>query len=336
MIIINDFFKRKIEAVSMQMEYLKDATNGKIITATRFMNQKSFQKNDRKDKIFVYPPFLYHIILLFNVIFSNHDIHIFEEEPSFYKRVIFNMFKKNVYVSMYREPFPKYVEHLKKYKKLAGVFVELDYHKDILVNLGISKNLVHVSYTPSKLPILSNKKKIDINHINLLFASWNNAEGNPLHERGLIYLLDLLVLNDNFYLTVILRDNDVFQFIKEIEKRKLNNRVKMINVTEEQLVYEFDKCDFVVYAIQKKLTKDVPNSIIDGLARGKPSIISSVFGFSKIVDNEKIGYIIEPNTKPNKFTIDINKYNKMSKKCSIVAKNHTSDKYVKSIISHYR
>ena len=38
MLIINDFFKRSKEAISNQMEYLLDKTDGKIVTATRFMN----------------------------------------------------------------------------------------------------------------------------------------------------------------------------------------------------------------------------------------------------------------------------------------------------------
>ena len=51
MLIINDFFKRSKEAVSNQMEYLLQETGGKIVTATRFMNQKPF----RKEGIFFCP-----------------------------------------------------------------------------------------------------------------------------------------------------------------------------------------------------------------------------------------------------------------------------------------
>lgn len=336
MIIVNDFFKRKKEAVSMQMEFLKDATNGKIITATRFMKQKAFKKKDRDDNIYVYPPFIYRILLFFNILFGRGDIHIFEEEPSFYKRFICNLSKKRVYISMYREPFEKYAEHLKKYKNLSGVFVEMDYHKDILKKLGISEDLIFVSYTPSKLQIKKNTKNLDINHVNLLFASWNNAEGDPLNERGLIYILDLLTINQNFRLTVILRDNDTYQFIKELKKRNLGSRVKLLNVTEEELIKEFDKCDFVIYAIQKKLTKDVPNSIVDGLTRGKPAIISSVFGYSRIVKKYNVGYVIEPNTKPIRLEINNNDYMEMSNRAFELAKMHTKNKYVNNIINHYK
>lgn len=335
MLIINDFFKRNKEAVSNQMEYLLKKNGGKIVSATRFMNQKSFRKEDRKDKIFIYPPFLYYFLLFFYIIFSKDDIHIFEEEPSLYKRIICNISGKKIYVSMYREPYLKYTQHLKKYNKLSGVFVEDDYHKQKLVEYGISEFLIHVSYTPAKLPRKQNNKTINLSHVNLLFASWNNAEGDPLKERGLIYLLDLLTINPNFYLTVILRDNKTKQFIEEIKKRKLINKVKLLNVTEDELVQEFDNCDFVVYPIQKKLTKDIPNSLIDGISRGKPVILSTIFGFSRVVQEQKIGYIIEPNTMPQKFVFQEDEYYNMSKQAFLISKKYTKDLYVDNIVKNY-
>lgn len=151
MLIINDFFKRKKEAVSNQMEALLNKTDGKIISATRFMKQKAMQRNDRKDKIYIYNPIVYQLIMTLNVLLSKDDIHIFEEEPNIYKEYLFNFSKKNIYVSMYRKPYPKYIQHLKKYKNLKGVFVELEDHKDILINEGISKELCHVTKTPAKI-----------------------------------------------------------------------------------------------------------------------------------------------------------------------------------------
>lgn len=336
MLIINDFFKRNKEAVSNQMEYLLNKTGGKIVSATRFMNQKAFQKEDRLDKIYIYPPILYNLFLPFYVFFSKDDIHIFEEEPSLYKRLICNLSTRKLYISMYREPYLEYAEHLKKYKNLSGIFVETDYHKEKLVQYGFKKSQVFVSYTPAKVPRKNNEKKINLSHVNLLFASWNNAEGDPLLERGLIYLLNLLVINKNFYLTVLLRDNKTAKFIEEIKSRNLESKVKLLDVTEKELIEEFDKCDFVVYPIQKKLTKDIPNSLIDGIARGKPVILSSIFGFSRIVKIEKIGYVIEPNTQPIKFDIREKEYYLMSKKAFEVSKKYTKDSYVENIIKNYK
>lgn len=335
MLIVNDFFKRKKEAVSNQMETLHNKTGGKIITATRFMKQKSFQKEDRKDNIFIYPPFIYHIVLWINVLFSKDDIHIFEEEPQLEKRILFNLTKKNLYVSMYREPFLEYAEHLKKYKNLKAVYVEMDEHKEKLIEYGLDKDIIHVTYTPAKVSRKKNEKKYNKKNINLLFASWNNAEGDPLKERGLIYLLDFLVLNKYTNLTVLLRDDKTKSFIDEVSKRNLNDRVRLVDVKEEDLETEFDNADYVVYAIQKKLTKDVPNSLIDGLNRGKPLILSTVFGLSRVVEKEKVGIVIEPNTDPFKLNLTIDEYNKMSEKAYKISKKYTNKNYVESIIKYY-
>lgn len=337
MLIINDFFKRKKEAVSNQMEALLNVTGGKIIAATRFMNQKAFQKEDIKDNIFIYPPFLYQIIMTIHVLFSKDDIHIFEEEPNRYKVWLFNLSKKNIYVSMYRKPFKKYVDHINKYKKLKGIFVELDDHKQLLLKYGIKENLIHITPTPAKIKRKKNNKTFDSKKINLLFASWNNMEkGDHLKERGLIYLLDLLVLNPNLSLTILLRDNKTKKFIEIATQKKVINRIRLIDVEEKNLEKEFDNTDFVVFTIQKTLTKDVPNSFIDGISRGKPLILTDVFGFSKIVKEENIGIVIKPNTKAKKLNITKKDYDIMSENSYKVSKIYTNKNYTDSIIKNYR
>lgn len=336
MIVVNDFFKRHKEAVSNQMELVKNAYDCRIITATRFMNQKAFQKEDRNDKIYIYNPFFYHIVLFFNMFRKDKDIHIFEEEPQFEKRFLFNTFNKNVYVSMYREPFLKYAEHLKKYKNLKAVYVEMEEHKQKLIDYGINKDIIHVTYTPAKIKRKVNRKKYNPQHVNLLFASWNNKEGNPLSERGLIYLLDLLQLNEHLYLTILLRDNDVTEYLKMIHDRKLENRIELLDINEKELSKKFDNSDFVVFPIQKRITKDVPNSLIDGISRGKPVLLSTIFGLSKTIKDNNAGIIIEPNTKPFKFNISEKKYYELSTNAYNLSKRYVAFNYKKEIIDNFR
>lgn len=337
MIIINDFFVRNKEAVSNEMEMIKEATNGKIISATRFMNQRSFKRKDRNDNIYIYPPFIYHIVLFFIVLFSkDKNILIYEEEPQFEKRFLLNLSRKNIFVSMYREPFKEYAEHIKKYKKLKAVFVEMEAHKDILISLGINKELIHVSYTPSRYSICFNKKQFNPKKVNLLFASWNNKEGNPLYERGLVYILELLQKNSNFYLTVILRDNDVKEFKNIITKKNLNDRVKLLNVTPKELLEEYDNTDFTIYTIQKKLTKDVPNSLIDSLSRGKPVIMTDIFGFHRIVEYNNLGIVLKPGSKAKKLNVSKEKYDKMSLNATMISKMYSKKKYVQTFMSVFR
>ena len=54
MILINDFFVRYKEAVSNQMELILKRNKGKIISATRFMNQKALQQEEIKDNIYIF------------------------------------------------------------------------------------------------------------------------------------------------------------------------------------------------------------------------------------------------------------------------------------------
>lgn len=337
MLIINDFFKRKKEAVSNQMEALLGKTGGKIIAATRFMGQKALQKADIKDNIYIYNPFFYQIVMTIQVLFSKENIHVFEEESNKYKEWLFNVSNKDVYVSMYRKPFPKYVEHLKRYKNLKGVFVELDEHRETLIQYGLPREMCHITPTPAKVTRKKNKRIYNPNHVNLLFASWNNMEkGDHLKERGLIYLLDLLTLNPNMYLTILLRDNKTKEFIKIIGNKGLSNRVNLVDITEDRLETEFDNCDFVVFTIQKTLTKDVPNSLIDGLSRGKPLIITNVFGISKYIIEKNIGIVLKPNTKPIKIDLSIEEYTRMSNNAYLASENFTKDNYTNSIVTKYK
>ena len=168
MIIINDFFVRYKEAVSNQMELLLKKTDAKIISATRFMNQKPFQKNDRKDKIFIYPPMIYYLIAIKELLFhSNEIVHIFEEEPCWWKRMILNINNNKVFVSMYRRPDEKYAKHVKKYHNLCKIFVELEEHKKILEQYGIDQEKICVTPTPSKIERKLSNRKYEKSNINI-------------------------------------------------------------------------------------------------------------------------------------------------------------------------
>ena len=293
MIIINDFFTRRKEAVSNQMELISKDNNCEIVAATRFMNQKPLQENDVKDKIYIYSPIRYPFEMIKHIKTNTGIIHVFEETASKLKEITFNLSRRPVYVSIYRMPTAKQCKHLKKYKNLRGIFVELESHKKELISKGLDPNIIHITPTPTKFNRNKSNKIYNPNDVEILFASWNMAEGNPLYDRGLIYLLDLLVKNSFLKLSVILRDNNVEEFIKEIAKRGLINRVKLIDVkTDEELENIFENVDFVAFPAQKRIVKDVPNSLIDGLCKGKPIIISDVLNFSEIVQKNNIGFVV--------------------------------------------
>lgn len=339
MLIINDFFTRRKEAVSNQMELVLKSSenNSKIITATRFMNQKSMQDDELKDNIFVYHPAIYPFAVIKNLISTKGMVHLFQEEPSLFKKTLLNLTKRPLYISLYRRPTIEECKHLKKYKYLKGIFVELQQHKEILINNGFDKSKIFITPTPSKFNRESNNKKYIPSEINILFASWNMAEGKPLYDRGLVYLLELLKNNLNLSLSVVLRDNNTSQFEEMINEYGLNNRVKLLDVFDDlELEQIFKDADYVSFPAQKRIVKDVPNSLIDGLCKGKPVIISNVLDFSNVVEKNKIGFVVNDNNGNLNLNLNEEEYKKLSENAFNYSKIHTNNNYVNKIKYGYK
>lgn len=338
MIVINDFFVRYKEAVSNQMELIAKANKGKIVSATRFMGQQAMQQEDIKDDIYVYLPLKY----IFQAVketykAKNEKIHVFEEEPCLWKRILFNKTGNPLYISMYRRPTKNYAKHLKKYKNLKKVFVELPQHKKLLMDYGIEKEKIEVTPTPSKIERKKSQKKYDPNNVNILFASWNNKEGNAIKERGLEYLLELLKENPNYTLTIPLRDNDTETFNMIAKRIGVSDRVKLLEIhnNTEILTQLFDDSDFVAFVPQKRIVKDVPNSLIDGIVRGKPIIISDVIDFSQEVKKYGIGIVVPGGEKAKKMMIDENTYTELSNRAYEYSARNSNENYLKIIQDSY-
>lgn len=338
MLVINDFFVRYKEAVSNQMELIAKANNAKIISATRFMGQRAMQQEELKDNIYVYSPIEYIFQAIKETIKSkNEEIHVFEEEPCLWKRVLFNKNGNPLYISMYRRPTEQYAEHLKKYKNLKKVFVELPQHKQLLIKYGINQNKIEVTPTPSKIERKRSNKEYDPNNVNILFASWNNKEGDAIRERGLEYLLELLKENPNYKLTIPLRDNDTENFNAIAKKLGVYDRVKLLEIHNdtEVLTQLFDDSDFVAFVPQKRIVKDVPNSLIDGTVRGKPVIISDVIDFSQEVQKYETGIVIKGGEKAKKLNINKEMYNRLSKNAYEYSARHSKEHYLNIIQNSY-
>lgn len=338
MLVINDFFVRYKEAVSNQMELIAKVNKAKIVSATRFMGQQAMQKEDIKDNIYVYSPIKYFFQTIKETYKARNEmIHVFEEEPCIWKRVLFNKTGNPLYISMYRRPTEKYAEHLKKYKNLKRVFVELPQHKDLLIGYGIDEDKIEVTPTPSKIERKKSQKKYDPNSVKILFASWNNKEGNAIRERGLEYLLELLKENPNYTLTIPLRDNDTETFNIIAKKIGVSDRIKLLEIhnNTEILTQLFDDSDFVAFVPQKRIVKDVPNSLIDGIVRGKPVIISDVIDFSQEVKKFGIGIVIPGGEKARKMIIDENTYTELSNRAYEYSARNSKENYLKIIQESY-
>ena len=108
-----------------------------------------------------------------------------------------------------------------------------------------------------------------------------------------------------------------------------------VNETEYDFGTIFDEADFVAFLPQKRIVKDVPNSLIDGLVRGKPVVLTNIIDFSNIVKKEKIGYVLGVGETIRKVRISIVEYTAMSEiayKYSII---HSPENYANIISNCY-
>ena len=147
----------------------------------------------------------------------------------------------------------------------------------------------------------------------------------------------MLKKNDNFSLTIPLRDNDTQAFEKMAKDLGVWNRVSLLDIhnNTELLIELFDKSDFVAFVPQKRITKDVPNSLIDRLVRGKPVVVSDVIDFSDTVEKRKIGYVIPKGERARKMEISTHEYEEMSKKAYEYSKLHSQESYASIIEEAY-
>jgi glycosyltransferase involved in cell wall biosynthesis len=215
--------------------------------------------------------------------------------------------------------------------------VELPAHKKILIENGIEEEKVDVTPTPSKIPRKKSDKRYDPNNVNILFASWNNKEGDAVKERGLEFILKILKENPNFTLTIPLRDNDTESFEKIAKELGVWDRVSLLDIHNDikRLIELFDNSDIVAFVPQKRIVKDVPNSLIDGIVRGKPVIISDVIDFSEVVNNENIGIVFQKGVEPGRLNIDKDTYSTLSENAYRYSEIHSIENYLEVIESAY-
>jgi glycosyltransferase involved in cell wall biosynthesis len=295
MIYICDFFVNDKEGVSNQIKALSESIKGKIFSAGIFLGQKNLRWNDIKNNRYILPSILYKIILPLVILFSRDSIHHFEEEPSFFKRLCFNLLmrKRPLYITMYRRPTDAYVKHVLQYRNLSKIFVELNLHKKILLDSGVKADKIEVFRTPSIFKREKNSKLFIKDDISVVFASWNSKEKGHLKDRGIISLLNMVTSNQ-CHLTIVLRDDNTNELDEIIRDMGIENKVILVSPkSRDELLNIYKNSDFVAFIPEKRVTKDVPNSIIDGLALGKPAIVSSIIDVAKIVKEEGVGIVID-------------------------------------------
>lgn len=335
MIYICNFYAHQREGVSNQIELLRNHVDGYLFAAGIFLNQQHLLFEDICQKRIILSELEFKRMLpsFIKSLPKNEAIHYFSEESESDKLKIFNSVPNNLYISIYKRPTKEYALFLKKFKKLERVYVEIDSHKRILSEFGIDNDKIIVSRTPSILERLFSPVKFSGR---FLFASWNGGDYNSLEERGLIAILKILELNTDSVCNILLRDGEVDLYKKMIKERGLGNRVILSNINSyNDLRKAFMETDIVLFLMQKRVTKDVPNSIIDGFALGKPVLMTSVVDLAKNVDDYDMGWVINPGEILD-ANIITSTYQVKSRNAFQYSKKLTSSNYIKTIISGYK
>lgn len=291
MIYLSNFFARKIEAISRQIEEVRTNKKDPIISCCYFLEQRPLSLNDIKDNIWVFPRWLYPFVAFLIVVFSRSDIHLFEDELSFWRLFACNLKKRNIYISLFKGINANLIGYLNKVKYIKAIIVEDEISRKVVINhLKSRKIRVFLKHPPS----LWKSKNMQLFYgQRLLFASWNGGDVKSLKERG-IYDLLRLVKDTLCTCVIILRDRQTTEISRIIKKLRIEHRIKLILPKNfRQLRQEFEKTNYVVVIPRKPVMKHVPNSIIDGLSLGKPCIISGCLRFSKTVRKQKIGLFFD-------------------------------------------
>ena len=97
----------------------------------------------------------------------------------------------------------------------------------------------------------------------------------------------------------------------------------------------FDNADFVAFVPQKRIVKGVPNSLIDGIVRGKPVIISDVIDFSQEVEKYKFGIVIRSGEEAKKMNIDEKTYTILSDRAYKYSQRNSEKNYISIIENAY-
>jgi glycosyltransferase involved in cell wall biosynthesis len=146
---------------------------------------------------------------------------------------------------------------------------------------------------------------------------------------GLLYLLDLLEANPHMQLVIPSRDKKVDEFIHEARKRGVESRIELLDIrSTEELINMYDRADFVAFTAQKRVTKDVPNSLLDGFMRGKPALVSTAIDFHTIVSEHDIGIVIPVGAPAERLIVTPERYAQMANNAYHYAKNHTQGAYL--------
>lgn len=215
------------------------------------------------------------------------------------------------------------------------MFVEMELHKKLLVEQGIPRNIIEVVHPPALFRATPPTKLFTPDNIHLLFASWNKGNYQALSERGIIFLLEALVHNQYASLSILLRDHETALLERLASEKGLLSRIHLVfTESPEELPKYYQAADFVVFPTTKRITKDIPNSVLDGFSQAKPCIISTAIDFATVVSQEDLGFILYDTLEVPSLQFSEKQYRTWSANALRYALRYTQETYGR-ITEHY-
>jgi glycosyltransferase involved in cell wall biosynthesis len=330
-----ELFSPRNEGVSKEVALLRKKVDGFVCASTNSRWSNSWLEFDNKQ--FVFDARLIPLMFapsVFESIKNTSVNHVFVSYASWRQALLFSLFRKPIVLTV-----TSCFERVKKLPLENVNMIVLESLKDFDLfaeRVGVSKVRVVMPcvdlkrFKPSREREFNGKRPIEV-----LFAS-SCVNKTDFKNKGVLALLDAVKIVDGVNVVFAWRGSHKNLLLKEIKKRGLVERVEVTDfiVNAPKL---FNGCDVVFAVFSSKVGKSVPNSALEGLACGKPVLVSKESGLSELVDG-KCGASVVLN--PTKIVAALKKIKRGYRVYSINArklavKSFSEERFVKNYKAVY-
>lgn len=331
-------YSPKYEAVSKEIQLLRSHTGGTVYG----ISSMDFLKFSLKEKYLVHFNRPYRLVGKLVPWFElRHDVsHIFHsfDNPVFLK----NLTKKPIILT---GATGGEILTANEYQHISFLVAESSFDYERLINKGHSPEKVKLIYpgVDFSQKITPESSVSEPERFTVLFAS-SPITTDYFKARGIDLLLETAVKMPNVNFIMLWREwPDTVTVIKEMlqtgnhGKGYPNVQLKIGNVTDIASWYMKAHCVATPFCTEER-SKPCPNSVLEGMALGKPALVSSKVGIQKLIQESGAGIVFEPH--PENFANAIRKlsrnYQKYQKECiPTVTKHFSQESFLKSYQSLY-
>jgi len=178
-----------------------------------------------------------------------------------------------------------------EYDKIDKIVVESNSEKDRLSKAGIHEDKIKIVYPGLNLDKFYYQKPSG--KFKILFAS-SPFEKGYFGPRGINLLLSVSEqIKETMFILLWRKWSGTIAPIKDLVSDKVN--IKLYLKTIQDINSFIGEVHAVIAPFtSRQLTKPCPHSIIEGLAAGKPVLVSRETGIADLIEQEKCGVVFKP------------------------------------------